>query len=91
MRRMIGAGKEDFFWIEIFGLHAWHVFGESESLETARYSRLDDGLERVFGVARAELAGMAVHGEGHGGGDVGKSSFDESTWGLREVSGTLAF
>lgn len=56
-----------FFGIEIFD-GARDVFGQTEGVEALGYCRLYHFLQCVFGVP-AELARVAVVGEGHG--DVG--------------------
>lgn len=53
-----------FFWVEIFFV-ARHVFCQTEDLHLLAYSCLDHLLEGVFGMAGAELAGVAVMREGH--------------------------
>jgi hypothetical protein len=57
--------RRHFFRVEVFG-HARHVLGQSQHLHFLRDGASHDILERVFGMALAELAGMAVEGERHG-------------------------
>jgi hypothetical protein len=59
-----GRGREggtDFFGVEIAVGEAGHVLSEGEADHSRGDGGLDDGLERVFGMARTELPGVTVH------------------------------
>lgn len=58
------GGLIHFFWVEVFFV-ARHVLCQTEDLHLLPYSCLDHLLEGVFGMAGAELAGVAVVREWH--------------------------
>lgn len=57
------------------------MFGQAENLHFFADSRFDDIFQGVFGMARAELAGMTVVGEWHSvlTGSLGNSRVEK--WG----------
>jgi hypothetical protein len=56
-----GRGGTDFFGVEIAVGEAGHVLSEGKADHSRGDGGLDDGLQRVFGMARTELPGVTVH------------------------------
>lgn len=70
MGRQTGGQEErgraaDLFGVEILLFVARHVLGQGHGGVADGDGMLDDVLELVLGVARAELPGVGVHGEDH--------------------------
>jgi hypothetical protein len=61
---IVGCGMTHFLGVKIFFM-AGHMFCQTEDLHLLADGSLDHIFQRVFGMAGAELAGMAVMREWH--------------------------